>query len=447
MKRRNIIISSLLDEYGVSELVGTIILVLIAVIVFVLIYNYVFPLPLPSPEPNVRLLGYVDEQGRVAVEHMGGDSLQSYEIYADGTLIYKKTDDTWDIGEILYPPIGKVLLTEEDDVRLTIFEIYDDGSKQMVFNGVLHGHGSPISYPPPLLISTLRTNTSDEDLICYGNLADIDIDALTYIYNWMLNNESITDLLLPFDTEDSATTKDYSGSENNGTIIGASWTSNGKIGGAYYFDGSNDYIAFDLPNVFDDISNNDFTISMWLKSDDISDNWRRVMEARKDNMNFVQFFQLNSEIHFGVCEDGVRRSVKTGMLESNTWYNIVGVWDASEKSLAIYVNGNKSIEAGNRHYGRGSQEALHLGHRTDSSRYWLGFIDEFHLYDHILSDEQIYQYYLCTKEGYSNNSVIVSEETNIGETWKCIITPNNGTTDGAAVESNTLEIVDYTGGG
>ena len=448
MKKHNLISG----DYAVSEVVGGLILVTIAVMAFSSIYMYVFPLPLPSPEPHVKLMGYVDDAGNAVIQHMGGESIGAYRIdvrNASGTLIdstvYQSTENTWKIGECKFPPIESPLIEENDTVQITIYSMDEEGEQQ-IFDGILKGKTGEVLTGDAMLISSLRTNTADEDLICYNYTINPTIDALTYIYNWSIDGSSIACLLMPFDTNSSDVVKDYSGHIQDGAAVGPTWSNSGVVGGAYSFDGSNDRIELSLPSVFNDISNNDFTISMWLKSEDIGDPWRRVMEARKDTDDFVQFFQMGSEIHFGVCEDGLRRAVKTETLSSNIWYCVSGVWDASEKSLAIYVNGNVSTETGNRHYGYGSHSALHIGQRTDSSRNWLGMIDEFEVYDHTLSSEQIYQNYLCTKNGFSDKRVIVSEETNVGESWKCIVTPNDGIQDDESVESNVLDVINYGGG-
>ena len=75
-----------------------------------------------------------------------------------------------------------------------------------------------------------------------------------------------------------------------------------------------------------------------------------------------------------------------------------------------------------------------------------GFIDEFKIYNRVISGEQIYQNYLCTKDGITTRSVIVSDETHVGERWKCTVTPNDGIQDDEEVESNILDIVPYGGG-
>ena len=75
-----------------------------------------------------------------------------------------------------------------------------------------------------------------------------------------------------------------------------------------------------------------------------------------------------------------------------------------------------------------------------------GLIDELRIYNDVLSPEQIYQNYLCTKDGDSSRSVIVSEETAVGDCWKCIVTPNDGIQDDVSTESDVLYVISYDGG-
>jgi hypothetical protein len=445
------------DEYAVSEVVGAMLLILIAVVVFSVIYMYVFPLLFPPAEVNVQLRGYVTDDGIIVIEHIGGESLTHYRTdvkHVNGTLInrttYQNREDPWEIGEYNYPLADVYLLTENDTVHVTIYNIDDDGNEQLVFDGILTGKGG--GTPPvtpsilPMLISSLRTDTIDEDLICFNYTIDPEINASTYIYNWIVDGSPLAEILSPFDTENNITTKDYSDNANNGTINGATWTNDGVIGGAYYFGGASDEITMNLPSIFNNISNNDFTICLWIKSGNIIDDWREVLEARKDNKNFVKIFQFGTEIHFGTCEDGMKRALRTENISSNVWYHIGAVWDASEKSLSLYLNGTSCTTIGNRNYAFGAHTAFKLGAGTASSRFWLGFMDELQVYDRALSGNQIYQIYLSTKEGDSDERVIVSKETNLGEDWQCIVTPNDGTQDGTPVESNILQIVSYDGG-
>jgi len=73
-------------------------------------------------------------------------------------------------------------------------------------------------------------------------------------------------------------------------------------------------------------------------------------------------------------------------------------------------------------------------------------MDDAQVYDRVLSGDQIYQIYLSTKDGDSDERVIVSEETSLGDIWQCIVTPNDGAQDGTPVASNFLKIIEYGGG-
>ena len=57
----------------------------------------------------------------------------------------------------------------------------------------------------------------------------------------------------------------------------------------------------------------------------------------------------------------------------------------------------------------------------------------------------LYQNYLTNQNGFSNKSVIVSDETNPGESWRCIITPNNSLDDDIAITTDPI-IIDNDGG-
>jgi hypothetical protein len=83
---------------------------------------------------------------------------------------------------------------------------------------------------------------------------------------------------------------------------------------------------------------------------------------------------------------------------------------------------------------------------TGGGNNFSGRIDEFKIYNRALSREQIFQNHLCSYEGFSDIGVIVSDETNLGENWKVVVTPNNSINDDNFIESNNLQIIPYGGG-
>jgi len=438
------------NDYAVSEVVGGMLLILIAVISFTSIYMYLYPPP-PDTNTNVKISGYVTEEGLIVLKHIGGDSLDSYTVkmrYNNNNYWFfeESYDNQWKIGT----PKNFALPEGDEEINIVVLSTIK-GKEEIVFEGVVIGKGFPILN---MLIPSLLTNTPDEDLICFNYSITPNIDAETYIYSWIVNGAPLAEIIWSFDTNSPTVAKDYSGNGFDGQVIDAIWTPDGIIGGAYYFDGGGDHITRDLPNssVFNEIYRNDFTISIWIKSDDIDDPHKVVLETGENNENFVKIIQHESQIHFGVYVNKgklIESVVGTNEnLSSNTWYHIVGTWGAEQEAIELFLNGTSIVNSTDS--GRGV-----FSHATEDGKldvgcgggFWQGYLDEFQVYPRVLSREQIYQLYLCTKDGESSNMVIVSDETNDGDIWQCVVTPNNGIEDDESVTSNEIIIDDYEGGG
>jgi hypothetical protein len=446
------------NNNAVSEVIGGIFLIAIAVLAFAVLRFYLFP-DLPPIDENIKLVGYVNENGVAVIEHVGGKSLSDYRVLVrntNGALIssnnYRNLSPAWGIGDCIYPLEDNGyghLNNESTKVQISIFSLNDDGSEQMVFDGILSGKTEKYIPFTPMLISSLRTDTSDEDLICYTDTVNPDVNATTYIYNWLINGNPIAEVIMPFDTNSNIMTKDYSGNRLDGYVRDCIWSPDGVVGGCYYFGGSKEFIAIEvnLPPSFDDITHNDFTISIWVKSNFMDENNKIIFEIRKDTKNYVRLFQSDSRFVFGVCTDDMKKSVVTTNVLSDVWYHIVTVWEADSQYLAIYQNGTGSTERGDTSFSCGSHTGLSLGHgNSGSGGYWYGLLDELEVYNYVLSSDQITQIFISQKDGDTSERVFVSEETSIGQTWQVVVTPNDSIRDGVSVASNTLTIINYSGG-
>ncbi|MBE3137780.1 MAG: type IV pilin [Thermoplasmata archaeon] len=328
------------NSCAASEVVGAIILVLIAVGAFAAIYYQVFSVPLPSPESHVKLQGYVTNDGKVVLEHVGGEPLTSYEIYVDGQLENQSNSYSWVIGECYLPNID-ALKTTNDRVRITVYSNMKDGSKAIVFDGILIGKGKTSVLPIGLsiLVSSLKWNTSDEDLICYPSSIIPNIYPSTFIFNWTVDNSPINRLLFPFDTNNSQIAKDYSGNkddngeEYNGTIIGAHWIKNGKLGGAYSFDG-NDYIT--LPYCFASPKPDNFTVETWV-------NTTASSAALASFFNRTNYWELGITNGKPIWSTNANNRIKDTLGNSNLnngmWHQIAATYDSSTGNCSIYVDG------------------------------------------------------------------------------------------------------------
>lgn len=171
----------------------------------------------------------------------------------------------------------------------------------------------------------------------------------------------------------------------------------GKFGKAIKFDGKNDYVEIELPDVFSNIPNNDFTMSFWLNVQDISGSgtvWTRIIEARHDNSNYVQFdIQINNgELGINVISAGVEKTlIVDSPIKADTWYHVMGVWDADQISVSLYLDGIPQSGIGATPASPGNQKTLNLGRRSDGDvmTYFAGIIDEFAILNMALTEEDI----------------------------------------------------------
>jgi hypothetical protein len=333
------------NSTAASEVIGAVVLVLIAIAAFGAIYFQLFPVPLPSPEPHVQIAGYATDSGKVVLQHVGGEQLISYTIrveQSDGPHVYQFENDPWEMGECFYLPINESLFLVEKQVKVSVYTILADGSSKMVFDCIItprdHPAG-PVASPleDPMAVTTLQTKTIDEDLICYNYTIQPTINPVTYIYNWMVATtgpyKSFARMLLPFDSSNPFQTKDYSGNHFNGTVTGANWTDQGKLGGAYQFSGD-DFIS--LPYCFENNYLDKVTVEAWIKTS--------LSSGTILSYNRNKYWELavhDSCVKWSTnSSDGATDLVGTIAVDDDTWHLVAATYDATLGDCAIYVDGH-----------------------------------------------------------------------------------------------------------
>ena len=335
------------NKTAVSEVIGAVLLVVIALGAFAVIYTQVFPVKLPGPEPHVQLAGYVDGTGMVILEHIGGEELAEYQIVvtqSDGAHNKTSSNSPWRIGEykcLNSSLINYHLFEATKQVKIQVIVMLRDGSTHIVFDGII----TPKSYPPssldPMLVSTLRTNTNDEDLICHTYSIHPAITPKTYIYRWMVSTAGfftpLTPLLLPFDTQQLFITKDYSGNKFNGTVNGATWIANGKLGGAYQFDG-NDFIS--IPYCFTNNKIDVITIESWIKTGQSSGT---ILSYNRSN--YCELAIADGRVKWSTTNASEGSVDVTGnlLVNDNQWHLIAVTYAASSGYCTIFIDGHLDV--------------------------------------------------------------------------------------------------------
>ena len=335
-------------DYAVNEVVASLLLILIAVAAFSVIYLN-FNVPEPDYKTPVKIGAEVNDEGKIVLHHEGGETITDYNVYAyynsNNTFIGSKivNDDFWKIGQERYPmeSISNIrLIDDQIPVKIIVYNIANS-NQERIFEGVLTGEvepptGDTVAIEDPMLITSLLTNSVEEELVCYNDTIEAPEDTVTYIYNWTVDGDPITFLLMPFDTNNLSVAKDYSGNNKNGTVNGATWVSNGKIGGAYQFSGDGDNI--ELPYCFDqDGYINEITIEFWIKTSIETE----VIASFEGN----DFWELS--LYNGVIKwvtngtDGVAEIKGDTYISNGVWHYVATSYDFSTGRCKIYIDGTE----------------------------------------------------------------------------------------------------------
>ncbi|MEK6926618.1 MAG: LamG-like jellyroll fold domain-containing protein, partial [Nanoarchaeota archaeon] len=299
------------------------------------------------------------------------------------------------------------------------------------------------------LNASSANNLSTDNLSVYYSKFDSDNDNVTIIANWIRNDTPVAVLNMPFDTNVfgvEATVKDYSGFGNAGALgnstsgTQSTWNSSGKVGGAYQFDGVNDFINISHSNSLN--LTNLMSVEVWIKPSMVHESggnygvmakasnpsWSWQLRFGNDAAGDRLGFQFNNGSLPGVWVN-VDQNLATGQ-----WHHIFGTYNQTH--VSIYLNGVlkevKTISAL-----QTPLVPLVIGNDGWPANFFNGTIDEVRIYNRSLSKEQIYENYLA---GLINHSVekILDQETISGDNWSVSLTPNDAKNDGITALSNNL---------
>ncbi len=277
--------------------------------------------------------------------------------------------------------------------------------------------------------------TADEDVSCITNLDDNETYKL--IYDWQKDSDSLIKINLPFEANngfESTQTKDYT-TDNDAVVNGATWLQNGGQDGfgAYSFDGDNDKITLEGHH-----TPGPRTYTFWMKSTDTGPS-----SVFNHGSIFNGGFQINwgaDRPIFGLHNQNYIYWEDNPAQDDGQWHFWALSTDGADAgNTELFIDGVKQTASSIKFSEQVRQwYSLVLGYTSTSSVYFDGILDEFKVWDLQLSQEQI-------NELYQNDNVIVSSETNEGDSWKACVTPNDNVKDEKGICSNSLSITAGTG--
>jgi hypothetical protein len=200
----------------------------------------------------------------------------------------------------------------------------------------------------------------------------------------------------------SGNANDESGNGNNGTVNGATLTTDrfGNAGKAYDFDGIDDFI--DLQNL---TSNQDFSYSLWFNAAEIIDYLvpvnnhvgGKVISKFTNSVSSPNGWEselspLTSLYSTGNAATG--GSASTNPISINNWYNIICIYNSVASKILFYVNGVNSGEILNFQVNTNNAK-IRLGARANSNPdfFFSGKLDDIGIWNRALSDQEISDLY------------------------------------------------------
>ena len=198
----------------------------------------------------------------------------------------------------------------------------------------------------------------------------------------------------PFDEGSGTTAYDYSGNNNNGTLVnGPTWTT-GKVGGALSFDGVDDYVNLGPKPVLD--FQNNFTVCTWFKTSGTYG----VLINNEGRYEFAPYGNYGVMVYAVANTNPGWNWTSSSHHYLNIFQHYCFVYSASAL-IKTYINGTNDYSfqgSGNIGDVDSGENDIRIGGRQyNNSFHFNGIIDEVRIYNRALSDSEIKAIYDATK--------------------------------------------------
>ncbi|MCK5642134.1 MAG: LamG domain-containing protein [Gammaproteobacteria bacterium] len=374
---------------GISTVIAAILIIVITLAGVMIVWSIIIPIAQQN-------LAFSELDGRVSVISSGG-----YTLYdADKGLAMVQVKRNFDEGvmdriRIVFSVNGSSYGSSVPAPESGLTRIY-------TFN--LSGYGKPMSVSviPIFVVGNMEREgsvTSEEEILS-GRISKV--STVIYELESDYTNEIPTiGIVSWWKFEGDAT--DSSGNGNDGTVVGATWSSLGKHGGAYEFDGINDYIEVPHHDAFPIHTG---TINFWFQANVLDLDQTLLSKDSNDfdtGGHFTISFTSDNEIEVRIQDTASSYTLtsSSGLFQSSgEWHNIAATF--SSNGLKLYVDGD--LKAQDPYSGglAGNFEPLAIGASTTTSgdliitplgEYFNGAIDEIIIYDRVLSRGEIISIY------------------------------------------------------
>jgi len=189
-----------------------------------------------------------------------------------------------------------------------------------------------------------------------------------------------------FDEGTGTSLTDHSGTGNNGTLSGPTWTTAGRNGGALTFDGVNDMVTvLDAPNL--DLTTG-LTLQAWVYPT-VNTGTRDVLIKEGTGVDIYNLYHRNWRglPEGNVMVGGTNRTAEGAALPVNTWSHLATTYDGSV--LRFFVNGSQVAATNIAGSIATSTGALRIGGNSLWTEFFQGRIDDVRVYNRALTAPEV----------------------------------------------------------
>jgi len=349
-----------MEKRGLSVILTTVLIIVLTIGAIVIVWNYVIP--------TIRDTGEELELGQINV------FLDVLRVEIVDGLTAKVT-----VKNSGKSPVDKVKIVLSDGKSSKSYDFEDRLDRLEIKN---YDVALGVSQPTIVEAFPILKTASGKEVIGYGK-GVITSEDIVYSYNSLIgywNMETLTN---------DGKLKDLSGKGSDGTINGIILTTNGKVGGAFNFDGVNNFVDMGNP----DVLNQDFrkiSISFWVYPNAVTGADAGLV-GKGTSPYGTTYHSINPPSIFGYIVDGgysVSHNAPT-----NSWYHVVLTFDGATPKESLYINGNFVDGNSNHDLAAGiriESNPFLIGKRVGPPDvYFNGIIDEVRVYNKALTDEEV----------------------------------------------------------
>jgi Concanavalin A-like lectin/glucanases superfamily len=197
-----------------------------------------------------------------------------------------------------------------------------------------------------------------------------------------------------FDDGSGTTVADHSGNKRDGTLVGGTWITDGKFGGALHLDGASYVTVDNFPN-----ARSSFSVSTWTRTIQWTDGGYEAIATTEYvfdggwEVNVLDSADGGTRLQAAFWDDTLNGytyvDCRCLQQESDAWVNFAFVVDGSAHTMTVYLNGAVvSVVAAPNPIGPGTPQ-LFIGRWLRAGRLLIGDIDDMAIYGRALAPAEV----------------------------------------------------------